>query len=75
MYFVLSTYRVLIELKGTYNYQLDLRDTDFRKLIGFESKVINDTEYGKILPDITRGVDERATLKPGNRNPESGIGN
>ena len=56
MYFVLSTYRVLIELKGT--YQLDLRDTDFRKLIGFESKVINGTEYGKILPDITRGVDE-----------------
>ena len=56
MYFVLTTYRVLIELKGT--YQLDLRDTDFRKLIGFESKVINGTEYGTILPDITRGVDE-----------------
>ena len=56
MYFVLSTYRVLIELKGT--YQLDLRNTDFRKLIGFESKVINNTEYGTNLPDITRGVDE-----------------
>ena len=56
MYFVLSTYRVLIELKGT--YQLDRRDTDFRKLIGFDSKIINATEYGKILPDITRGVDE-----------------
>ena len=56
MYFVLTTYRVLIELKGT--YQLDLRNTDFRKLIGFESKVINGIEYGTILPDITRGVDE-----------------
>ena len=35
-----------------------ISETDFRKLIGFESKVINDTEYGKNLPDITRGVDE-----------------
>jgi len=56
MYFVLSTYRVLIELKG--DFQLDLRNTDFRKLIGFNSKIIDDTEYGTNLPDITRGVDE-----------------
>ena len=56
LYFVFSTYRVLIELKG--DFQLDLRNTDFRKLIGFDSKVINDTEYGTSLPDITRGVDE-----------------
>lgn len=56
MYFVLSTYRVLIELKG--DFQLDLRNTDFRKLIGFDSKIINATEYGTYLPDIARGVDE-----------------
>ena len=56
MYFVLSTYRVLIELKG--DFQLDLRNTDFRKLIGFDSKIIDSTEYGTNLPDITRGVDE-----------------
>ena len=56
LYFVLSTYRVLVALDD--NYRLDLTNSDFRKLIGFESKVINDTEYGTILPDITRGVDE-----------------
>ena len=55
-YFVLSTYRVLIELKG--DFQLDLRNLDFRKLIGCDSKIIDATEYGTNLPDITRGVDE-----------------
>ena len=56
LYFVLSTYRVLIELDE--NYRVDLRNTDFRKLIGFESKIVSVTEYGTILPNITRGVDE-----------------
>ena len=56
LYFILSTYRVLIELSG--DFQLDLRNTDFRKLIGFDSKKIEKTEYGTYLPDITRGVDE-----------------
>ena len=56
LYFVLSTYRVLVELDD--NYRLDLTNSDFRKLIGFESKVITDTEYETILPDIIRGVDE-----------------
>ena len=54
--FVLSTYRILVEIKG--DYQLDLRNSDFRKLIGFNSKLITQTEYGSSLPDITRGVDE-----------------
>ena len=27
-------------------------------MIGFDSKIIDNTEYGTILPDITRGVDE-----------------
>ena len=56
LYFVLSTYRVLVELDE--NYQLDLTNLDFRKLIGFDSKLIKQTEYGTNLPDITRGVNE-----------------
>ena len=55
LFVVLSTYRVLIELDE--NYRLDLRDFDFRKLIGFDSKLVEETEYGTYLPDITRGVD------------------
>ena len=54
--FVLSTYRVLITLHK--DYRIDLRDGDFRKLIGFESKIVDATEHGDYLPDITRGVDE-----------------
>ena len=56
LYFVLSTYRVLIELAD--NYQIDFTNSDFRKLIGFDSKKITQTEYGTNLPNITRGVDE-----------------
>ena len=56
LYFVLSTYRVLVELDD--DFRLDIRNTDFRKLIGFDSKIITATEYGTNLPDITRGVDE-----------------
>lgn len=56
LYFVLSTYRVLIELED--DYQIDLGNSNFRKLIGFNSKKITQTEYGTNLPNITRGVDE-----------------
>ena len=56
LYFVLSTYRVLIELAD--DYQIDLTNLEFRKLIGFDSKIIKTTKYGTNLPDITRGVDE-----------------
>ena len=56
LYFVLSTYRVLIELAN--NYQVDLTNLDFRKMIGFDSKKVEKTEYGTNLPNITRGVDE-----------------
>ena len=56
LYFVLSSYRILIELHQ--DYQLDLTTSDFRKLIGFDSKIVTSTEYGTNLPDITRGVDE-----------------
>lgn len=54
--FILSTYRVLAELSD--KYKVDLRNSDFRKLIGFDSKLLTETEYGTNLPNITRGVDE-----------------
>ena len=52
---MLSTYRVLISLDG--DYQLDLRGTEFGDLIGFEKKLINKTEYGSKLPNITNSID------------------
>ena len=39
--FVLSSYRVIIELDD--DYQLDLRGTEFGNLIGFDTKIL--TEY------------------------------
>ena len=48
--FVLSTHKVLITLEN--NYQLDLRGTEFAHL-----KLINKTEYGTKLPNITNSID------------------
>ena len=56
LYYVLSTSRVLIELAN--NYQVDLTNLNFRKLLGFDSKKVEKTEYATNLPDITRGVEE-----------------
>ena len=53
--FILSAYRVLISLDG--DYQLDLRRTEFGDLIGFEKKLITNTEYGSKLPKITNLID------------------
>ena len=53
--FILSTYRVLVSLEGS--YQLDLRGTDFGDLIGFEKKLVTKTEYGTRLPNITKSID------------------
>ena len=53
--FILSTYRVLVTVKGS--FQLDLRGTDFGELIGFEKKLITKTEYGTKLPNITKSID------------------
>ena len=49
--FILSSYRVLVSLSGS--YQLDLRGTNFGDLIGFEKKIVTKTEYGTRLPNIT----------------------
>ena len=53
--FVLSTYKILIEIDN--NYQLDLRNSKFGELIGFTEKIVDKTEYGTILPNITNSID------------------
>ena len=54
--FILSTYRVLISFSDN-KLQLDLRQTEFGELIGFEKKLITKTEYGTKLPNITNSID------------------
>jgi len=53
--FVLSSYKVVIEINN--NYQLDLRNTNFGELIDFQQKLVSQTEYGSMLPNITNSID------------------
>ena len=53
--FVLSTYKILIQIDN--NYQLDLRNSKFGQLIGFTEKIVKKTDYGTILPNITNSID------------------
>lgn len=53
--FVLSTYRVVIDIDN--NDQLDLRNSEFGDLIGFEEKIVNKTKHGSRLPNITNSID------------------
>ena len=55
LYFVLSSYRVVVELGN--QWQLDIRNSKFGDLIGFEPKILTKTSYGTKLPDITNGID------------------
>jgi len=48
--FVLPTYKVVTEIEN--NYQLDFRNTKFGELLGFQPKLITQTEYGSELPNI-----------------------
>ena len=49
--FVLSTYKILIQIDN--NYELDLRNSKFGELIGFTEKTVKKTEYGGgDLPNI-----------------------
>ena len=50
--FVLSTYQVIVQSDN--NYQLDL---EFGDLIAFPEKIVNKTEYGSRLPNITNSID------------------
>ena len=54
--FVLSSYRVIIELDS--NYQFDFRGTEFGDLLGFNKKIITKTEYSDRLPNITNSIDK-----------------
>ena len=56
MFFVSSSYRVIIELSN--NFQLDLRNTEFGNLIGFDKKNSRcNREYSARLPNITNNID------------------
>lgn len=54
--FILSTYKVIIEISHK-DYQLDLRGSNFGDLIGFDKKIIINTENGSRLPNITNSID------------------
>ena len=55
MNFVLTSYRVVVELGN--QWQLDIRDSTFGDLIGFEPKILTTTGYSSKLPNITNSVD------------------
>ena len=44
----------------SYNFEwfaLDLRDSNFKKLIGFEREIIRESSFGTKAPNITNGID------------------
>ena len=55
IYFVLTSFRVVVELGN--QWQLDLRNSTFGDLIGYEPEIITDTSYSSKLPNITNGID------------------
>ena len=55
IYFVLTSYRVVVELGN--QWQLDIRNSNFGKLIGFEPGILTTTSYSSKLPNITNSVD------------------
>ena len=55
IYFVLSSYRVVVELRN--QWQLDLRNSTFSVLIGYEPQILTNTSYSRKLPNITNSVD------------------
>ena len=55
IYFVLTSYRVVVELGN--QWQLDIRNSTFGDLIGFEPKILTTIGYSSKLPNITNSVD------------------
>ena len=54
--FVLSTYKILIQIDN--NYQPDVRNSKFGELIGFTEKIVKRKGYGDgNLPNITNSID------------------
>ena len=54
LYFVLSSYRVVIELDN--QWKLDIRNSNFGALIGFEPKLINQTEHGTKIAKYYKSI-------------------
>ena len=50
-----QTYQILIQIDN--NYQLHFRNSKFGELIGFSEKIVNKTETGDDLPNITNSID------------------
>ena len=40
------------------NFGIDFTKNDFRKLLGFENKILKNSEYGNLVPDITNSIDD-----------------
>ena len=55
IYFVLTSYRVVVQLSN--QWQLDIRNSTFGDLIGFEPGILTTTSYSTKLPNITNSVD------------------
>ena len=55
IYFVLTSYRVVVQLGN--QWQLDIRNSTFGDLIGFEPGILKTTSYSTKLPNITNSVD------------------
>ena len=51
-----SISRVYIELAP--NFGIDFTKNNFRKLLGFESKILKSSSYGDLVPDITNSIDD-----------------
>ena len=54
IYFVLTSYRVVVQLGN--QWQLDIRNSNFGELIGFEQGIIESTSYSSELPNITNSI-------------------
>ena len=53
--FDLSSFKCLVSISN--GFRLDLRNSHFGVLIGFEDKIISQTEYGSLTPNITNSID------------------
>ena len=40
------------------NFGIDFAKNDFRKLLGFENKILKNSEYGDLVPGITSSIDD-----------------
>ena len=48
---------IILHVKLKKNWQLDLRNSKFSDLIGFDEKIIKSAEYSVRLPNITNRID------------------